>query len=387
MNLDKIIIFFIFAILVFGAFFPIVSYLLIGILAVLIIAFRLEYIFFDFLLNNKIILAIIISMFISSIFSDLWYISIPVTLLYIMKILFSSIISYYLDEIHINRIIIILLVLGIVISSIGIVQYYCLNINMPSSWVDTSLYDISFRAYSTFYNPNILAVFLGITILTGIVKYESVRSGKVRILSLICLVLSILCILLTYSRNGWLSVSIMLIVLSLLDKKYIKYAILFPIIFLSFELIGKTGRLLPENLLADSSIHYRIEIWKSSLNIIKDNLLLGVGPGTIWQKIPLYSMEIKSYVSHAHNIYLQKLVDTGVIGLFLLICFLKYIWDKIKKDVFSNKEVSVIAFGFYIILLVNGVVDATGFQSQISIFLWAFIGINCRKKKYRVKAS
>ncbi|SCG83066.1 hypothetical protein DW1_1495 [Proteiniborus sp. DW1] len=376
MKLNQIIVYIIFAILILGAFLPVVSYLLIGLLIALIIASKQEKIVWNHLMQNKILLMMIASAVFSSLFSDLWYISILFSILYIMKILFCSIVSCYLEERHINLVIIVVMILGIIVSIIGIIQYFYFDNNMPESWVDSEVYRIDFRAYSTFFNPNILAVFLDLTILTAVVHHESNKKSLCRAFALLCSTLSTMCLLLTYSRNGWISLCISFITLFLINRKYMKYAVIFPILFISFDFFSDTGRLLPQNIAADSSIDYRIKIWKTSLYIIKNNLILGIGQGTVWEQIPIYSNELKAYVSHVHNIYLQRLVDTGIVGLSLFISFIKYLWNKIKLDVFDNKDISLISMGFYIVLLVNGLLDAVSFQEQISIFVWTFIGIN-----------
>ncbi|WP_352418905.1 O-antigen ligase family protein [Proteiniborus sp.] len=383
MKLDRIIVYIIFTILILGALFPVGSYLLIGILIAMIIVFGQEKAIWDHLIQNKVLLLMAISTLLSSLFSELWYVSIFFSILYIIKILFCSIVSCYLDESHVEKIILLLMYLGVLVSIIGIFQFFYFNGDMPNSWVDTNVYNIDFRAYSTFYNPNILAVFLNLSLLTGLVQFETNKTHKNKTLATSCFILSLICLLLTYSRNGWFSLCISFIVLSFINTKYIKYAVLFPIIFFSFDFLGDIGRLLPKNMIADSSIEYRIKIWIAAIKIIKDNLILGIGPGTIWEEIPLYSNDLKAYISHVHNIYLQKLADTGIIGLFFFIFFIKYLWNEIKEDVFSNKEISVISFGFCITLLVNGLFDAVCFQSQISIFVWLFIGIGLKKAKSR----
>ncbi len=381
MNLKKVIAYLIVVILIFGALLPVVSYLLIGILIALLLAFGQERVIWDQLIQNKILLFMIISSLLSSLFSDLWYISILFSILYIMKILFCSIVSCYLDESHVDKIIFMLLCLGVVVSIIGILQYFYFNGDMPKSWIDSNVYNINFRAYSTFFNPNILAVFLNLTILSSLVQFETNKARKYDIMGVLCSALSTICLLLTYSRNGWLSLCVALAAISLTNRRYIKYVILFPIIFLMFDLLGDAGRLLPQNMIVDSSIEYRIKIWTSAIKIVKDNLLLGIGTGTVWEQIPLYSSELKAYISHVHNIYLQKLVDNGIVGLFFFILFIKYLWNIIKEDILNNKEISLIAFGFYISLLVSGFFDAICFQAQISVFVWLFIGMNLMKTK------
>ncbi|SDY62404.1 O-antigen ligase [Proteiniborus ethanoligenes] len=380
MKLNKIILYLIALILILGAILPVASYFFIGILIVLLILFKQERIIWSYLSHNKILIIMVLSTLLSSLFSELWYISILFSLLYIMKILFCSIVGSYLDDDSIHKILLLIILLGIVISSMGIVQYFYFNGDIPKSWVDSNVYNISFRAYATFFNPNILALFLNLTSLAGLVYFESNKNKKYNLIGVLCFILSLMCLLLTYSRSGWLSLSVSLAGLSIVNKKYIRYAVLFPIVFLTFDILGGVGRLYPQNIAIDSSIGYRKKIWSASIGIIKDNFILGIGPGTTWERLPLYSSTIKAYVSHVHNIYLQKLVDTGIIGLLFFFCFIKYVWERIKTDVYKNKEIGLISFGFYIAILSNGLFDGTSFQSQLSIFLWLLIGISLGEK-------
>lgn len=379
MGLNKIILYSIILILILGAILPVASYFFIGIIIVLMILFKQERIIWTYLTHNKILLVMIFSALLSSLFSELWYISILFSVLYIMKILFCSIVANYIDDNSVHKIIFLIIILGIVVSTIGILQYFYFNGDIPKSWVDRNVYTISYRAYSTFFNPNILALFLNLTFLAGLVYFELNKSRKYNIISALCLVLSTICLLLTYSRSGWISLSLSLVGISIINKKYTKYAVLFPVIFIAFDILGGVGRLYPQNIAVDSSVSYRKEIWAASLGIIKDNIVFGIGQGTTWEQLPLYSNTIKAYVSHVHNIYLQKLVDTGIVGLIFFFYFIKYVWERIKKDVYKSKEISIISFGFYIAILTNGLFDGTSFQAQLSIYLWLLIGISLGK--------
>jgi len=379
MKLNTVIIYLIFIILALGAISPLLAYFTMGILFTVLIGYKQEKVIWKFLLENKILLLMIISMVFSSLFSELPYISILFSILYIMKVLFGVTISCYLNEEHHNKIINLLMCLGIIVSSIGIFQYFH-DGYMPKSWIDNNTYNINFRAYSTFFNPNILSVFLNLVILSGVVWIEYNKNNKDNFLAALCIILSTICQLFTYSRNGWMSLCVSFIAMSLNNKKYMKYAVLFLVIFITFDFLGDTGRLLPQNIIADSSLDYRIKIWTAALKIIKDNLIIGIGTGTFWEKAPLYSDEIKSYVSHAHNIFLQKLLDAGTVGLFLFIWFIKYLWNIIKENTHKGKCINTIAFGFFVTLLSNGFLDAICFQAQISIYVWTFIGVSLNKK-------
>lgn len=64
----------------------------------------------------------------------------------------------------------------------------------------------------------------------------------------------------------------------------------------------------------------RLTIWKHSLPLIKDNLVIGSGPDTF---LYVYKAGV---VDKAHNVYLQMLITTGIISLiiFLIILFILF---------------------------------------------------------------
>lgn len=76
----------------------------------------------------------------------------------------------------------------------------------------------------------------------------------------------------------------------------------------------------------------RIHIWKSSIDIIKDNFLIGVGTGDINQELNLkFKRNNQDYLAtkdtNSHNQFLDYLIKYGVIG-FLIISFVISLYFK-----------------------------------------------------------
>lgn len=129
----------------------------------------------------------------------------------------------------------------------------------------------------------------------------------------------------------------------------------------------------------------RIDIWKNSLNIVKDNIINGVGfdnfhlayyKGVNFSEVYFVSIDgqMKAYpkyaeiVDNAHNVYLHTLISTGLLGLipYLLLCLLTFIRGLKSKEnlvimllggfvaysiqAFSNINVLQVAPIYYIII-------------------------------------
>ena len=111
----------------------------------------------------------------------------------------------------------------------------------------------------------------------------------------------------------------------------------------------------------DNGGNGRLEIWKNSLGIVKDNLFIGVGFDNFYLVYPnpeisggislsLTNDEIKKdyeyyyIVDNAHNVYLHTLISNGILGLipYLLLCLLTFIKGLKSKD----KLVFILLGGF-----------------------------------------
>lgn len=106
----------------------------------------------------------------------------------------------------------------------------------------------------------------------------------------------------------------------------------------------------------------RFDIWKKSLNIVKDNLISGVGYDNFYlayyedinlTEVTFVSMDgsikaVKKYseiVDNAHNTYLHILVSSGLIGLipYLTLCLITFI-----KGLKSKNDLIIILFGGFV---------------------------------------
>lgn len=261
---------------------------------------------------------------------------------------------------------------SIIISIIGIFQFYFLkNIIIPASWVDENVYNIEMRSFSTLLNPNVLGGYLLLIISLTIGELEYKEGNKIY---LTILFLSSYCLVLTYSRSAWITLFILVFTNLILRKKahYFFYGIFYILLILS---IGRNGleRLSIDNALYDSSIYYRIEIYRAAVRIIKENILIGTGLNTMQYYINDYSNFIKAPVYHAHNIILNIWGETGFIGvLFFVIIFIA-----IFKDLLYIKKyrVSFSLFLCILSILIQGVFDAVFITPQFLIFATYIISI------------
>ena len=83
----------------------------------------------------------------------------------------------------------------------------------------------------------------------------------------------------------------------------------------------------------DGTIISRIHIWKSGVEIIRSNLMFGVGPGDTNNEL-VKKYQVHGYKdplrlhSNVHNQFLETFVDLGLIGFLILITILAYSFYK-----------------------------------------------------------
>ena len=278
-----------------------------------------------------------------------------------------------------------LLIASFFVSTFGIFQYNFFS-HMPVNWVDKDLYAISNRAFSTLYNPNVLGSYLIIIISVTLAGFRC-SDGRYHLLTTsLVLIAAILCMYLTLSRGAWLglAVSIFIIFVFSKHKRYIVAILAFAILtMLALETlleIPLISRMNLDVLKQDSSIAYRWPLWKFAFKTFTENPLFGSGIGSFGFYVPSHFKASGYLVSHAHNIYLQLLAETGLLGF---VAFMGYLMTSmyISFQLFrrsSDHQTRCLSVGVWAScggLLAHGVVDATLYLPQLSIFMWVLIAV------------
>ncbi len=79
--------------------------------------------------------------------------------------------------------------------------------------------------------------------------------------------------------------------------------------------------------------------WSDSLEIISDFSLLGTGAGTFRDVYPAYrSVKHQILVDHAHNDYLEQLVETGIVGAGLLAWFAVLVLRQSRQQISKRRS-------------------------------------------------
>lgn len=292
--------------------------------------------------------------------------------------MFSSI-----DEATVKKIKKLTFIVSVIVFIIGIMQYFNPEFAMPSKWVDESEYNLSKRIYSTFFNPNVFGFYINFILLLAC---ENLDLKKIN-LEWASFASGIICLILTFSRTSWISVIAALIIAALFNKKYLKYALIISIAILTADALLGVGRTNPVKSVEDSSFLYRLEVWKASIEIIRDNFISGIGFGTLSRHIAHYSSVVSTKVEHSHNLYIQIFTETGIMGFSIFLILLFNILKKFKSVLSEDSSKAwITAFAVFAMTMIHGLVDSVPMTPQMLMILSIYSGALCsiKDKKFRL---
>lgn len=307
----------------------------------------------------------------------------------IFTLMYFAIVNCVETRKQLNSMIYIFVFAGLIVSIYGIYQFVAGTI-FTTAWVDASLFqEIQTRVYSTFENPNVLGEYLLFVIPLCISLVFSNKNWLVKAGMAVVACIMIVCLALTYSRGCYLGILVAAVVFALLLNIRFILLLIAGLIALPFVL-PKTiiNRFTSIGNMSDSSTKYRLSIWQSSWEVIKDYWYRPIGQGAeAFNKVyPLYAQNGVG-TQHAHNWFLQTTVETGIIGILsILMCMfraIQYLFNGIKKAIKFADKIILIGFVSGIFgFLVQSVFDNTWYNYRVVLIFWIFIGLAVRAKKF-----
>ena len=316
-------------------------------------------------------------------------------------LIFLLIVNIFKEQESINSLLKIIILSMVVVSIIGLSQYYFPKFEeMQNLFMQTS------KPGATFANKNMASHFIVMTLPLSFVFFiNSKKKVNILIYSL-SLIAGFWFLMYTFSRQAYVAISLELTVLTfflLIDfYKYkeksllgqlseIKFKII-SILFIStflffvsnlsfdglnFDKGGKFNRIQGLNITDGRT---RFPAWINSLEIIKDNLVTGVGIGQWESTYPRYydikekdiMFNEKIQLKRLHNDYLEMFVNVGLIGYFFLFWLLFLVTKKFFR-VLSNvdNKYRYQALGLGLGLL--GFATVAFFSFPIGVYLPAFL--------------
>ncbi len=281
--------------------------------------------------------------------------------------------------------------LGAVLCSAVLVALYGIYQNFftvaDTTWQDTEMFaDIQGRVVSTLENPNVLAEYLIMILPCAVAGFLISEKVYTKLCYLFAAGILGACLIFTWSRGAWLGLLIAMMIFLLMYSKKVLVIGLFGILaipFLPFVLPQSIlNRFLSIGNLGDTSTSYRVHIWEGTLNMLGDHFLggIGVGTGVFGEVYPRYALSGIESAPHAHNLYLQILVETGIVGFLLffifLFTFVKRNFTFFAKPLPTASRIMAAAlFSGILAVLAQGMTDYIWYNYRVFLVFWLQIGL------------
>lgn len=252
------------------------------------------------------------------------------------------------------------------------------------------------RVGSTIGNSAFLAGFLLLAIGSGLYYYFQEENKKYRNISLAVTFLNLAVLLMTGTRGAILGLVVGLFVFMIINAIFVRGKLRqYSIAGILIVLIAVSGfyffrhNLAQSNIstisrlasisLNDATVRHRLIVWRMAINEFKERPLLGVGMenfNVVYNKY--FTPDIsENWFDRTHNIYLDQLMNSGIMGLLLYLSILFYLFYRLflsRKEnywLFAIFSSTFIAYGIH-----NFFVFDTINTSFFYVFLIGFISIN-----------
>lgn len=292
------------------------------------------------------------------------------------------------------------LLVALVVSVAGMRQWI-FGAAALATWVDqTSTLVGTTRVYSFLGNPNLLAAYLLPAVVFSAAAIFAWKGWIPKALALLMWGINSTCLILTFSRGGWIGfVAAGFVFVMLLVYWFSIYLPRFWQIWALPIVLGATTTLLVLAVVAidplrdrvasmfsgrnDSSNNFRINVWMAVIEMVKDRPVLGIGPGNdaFNQVYPKYQQAGYTALS-AYSIVLEILVETGLVGLscflWILMVTLTQGWVQIQRlrQVASRDGFWLMAaIATMIGMLGHGMFDTVWYRPQVSTLWWLMLAI------------
>ncbi|MDD7762090.1 MAG: O-antigen ligase family protein [Firmicutes bacterium] len=264
----------------------------------------------------------------------------------------------------------------------GLFQFTFMG-SVNREWIDKSLKDeITRRAYSVFYNPNIFAEYIVLTTPIAVAQFWANKDRFKKFVYLGIVGTLLLNLMLTFSRGGLVAIAVAAIVFLFFTLR--------SLIFFSMPFAALGFNFLPESIqnriisifnFADTSTSYRFRMWEITTDVIRDHPTVGVGFGHKTFK-QVFEQYIRSMpIFHAHNTYLEVLAETGFVGLIaflylIVVSFINVIKSGIKSSDYYIRVVSAAVLASAAGILAHGMFEHIVYINRIIVMLWVILGLS-----------
>jgi putative inorganic carbon (HCO3(-)) transporter len=187
-------------------------------------------------------------------------------------------------------------------------------------------------------------------------------------------------LLLTFSTGGWLgALAAVLVVVAMLTRRQLalRFGGLAAVVLIGVSALAIAG-VLPERLnpLRQTG-GFRLDLWLSSLQMVRDHPLLGIGLDNfayLYQQVYLReAAAAEPNLSHPHNWILHVWLELGLLGLIGFGWLVVRFWKQARQV--GTTWVVAGAAGAMADMLVHGFIDNSYFLVDLAFVFWLLLAL------------
>ena len=237
------------------------------------------------------------------------------------------------------------------------------------------------RVFGPFESPNYLAMFIVPASLLTIPVFSLIQSKIVKVFLALIYLLPLAALLLSGSRGGIIGLVLAVLIYLFVSKKDKFFNS--TIISTGFAIVVFSAMALAAYKFGfdPKSDSVRIEIYKYSLQILRNNWHFGIGLGDFYTNISAITPLAESfktfalpYALHPHNIFLAFWLNLGLAGFLVFIGLLiSFFWRMFKHQgknlLWGGALMAMIA------ILTHGMFDSTYWKNDLSALFWLTMAV------------
>ncbi|MFK0284063.1 O-antigen ligase family protein [Streptomyces sp. NPDC090499] len=236
--------------------------------------------------------------------------------------------------------------------------------------------DVLIRATGTFANPNLLGACLVLLLPFALLAAVSVDERTARTAIVLMVVVGYGALVTTFSRAEYVAAAAGLLVLGvaywlaprLADRAQRRlYAVAGGL-----GLVGAAGVIGAVSRAGDS-LGVRGQAWRAALRVARRNPL-GVGLGRSGEAISAAAPGDRVFV-HAHNLWLNWLVETGPLGLVAVVAVTVVAWASAGRAARAKSVLGTFGLASLTGFFLAGMLDDPANLDRISMLFWLVLGV------------
>lgn len=244
---------------------------------------------------------------------------------------------------------------------IGLIQF-ALNHDDPFS--------VQYRVASVFFNANYYGSMMEMVIMCCIYKIST--RPRYKLYYIVIALFGVLGIYLSGSMSAFVALAGGILTVMLIRHRRTGFNVIFACMVFCTIAVVMLPDLFPRIAEFSKTLGLREEIWETTIKGIQDSPWVGHGVlGYMDAYVKYQSFE----TTHAHNLYLNLILDFGIIGGAL---FVYYIYRMIAP-IFSairyhyDRELCTLVIAQLVVVLVHGVTDVTYLWIQTGILMMSIL--------------